>query len=260
MVMKNSGRGGFLANCLCLALALGFSSCGTHYVAVTPSAPLLRSSGDLSVSANLSSSIGWAGSASFAVLDQLSLMLEGSSTFGGSDLGKSDMYQSYRSFGAGLGTQFRYNQDLQGDLYIGIAKGRSHFDGHLGFTAADSGKANFTSYFAQSAAGLGLDKDDPSDVFGFQLRFSYLTFDDYFSLIQFRNGEPNSRETFEKHSDVLMSEHSIFIRVGPPSIKFTGFITLPLTLSGKTADLFTMGSMGIGLEFRHNMFDWTTKI
>jgi hypothetical protein len=150
---------------------------------------------------------------------------------------------------------------MQGDLYIGMAKGFSHFDGHGGMVAivSDSGRTNLTSYFAQSAFGLRLDDDDPSDVIGYQLRLTYLVFDNYFSLLQYRKGDPDDREMFMGHSNVLASEHAVFARTGPPSLKFTGFIAIPVTLSGKTQDLFIQGAMGIGIEFRYNMFNWTAK-
>ncbi len=240
---------------LCFTLLATLNSCGVHYATVAPSAPLLKSSGDIAVNANVSTATGWAGSISYAVLDQLSLMVEGSLLGGDSD-SVNHMSQHYRSFGAGLGTQVRDAESLHADLFFGYARGTSLFDGHSGAigTGADSGKASFTSYFAQSAIALGIDQDDATDVIGYQLRLSCLTFVDYFSLLQYRNGDTNDREIFIGHSDVLMSEHSFIIRVGPPSVKMTGFITFPLMLHGASEDLFTTGGFGLGLEFRHNFF------
>lgn len=240
--------------CSFLFLCISMCSCGMHYATVAPSAPLLREAGDFAVSANVSSGTGWSGSVAFAPLKHLSLLVEGSTLGGNSDT-INQMSQFYQSFGAALGSQFRYSELFLGDAYAGFAKGWSLFDGHGGIgTFADSGKANFHSFFAQSAIGLCYDLEDPTDIIGYQLRLSYLLFDDYFSLLQYRRGDPNDRDLFTGHSDVLISEHSFFIMSGPEHYKLTAFITIPRVISGKTDDLFIEGAIGIGLQLRHNMF------
>jgi hypothetical protein len=244
-----------LAMFLFIGLLLSSSSCGMHYASVAPSAPLLERSGDLSINASVSSGTGWSGSVAFAPLDQLSLVIEGSTLGGNSDTINS-MSQFYQSVGAGIGTHFHYTVELRGDVYLGFAKGTSLFDGHGGMIGiiSDSGKTNFTSYFAQSAIGLCIDPEDLTDILGLQIRLSYLNFNDYFSLLQYRNGDPDDREMFAGHGDVLVAEQSLFIRVGPPNYKMTGFITLPRTIFGKTDDLFIEGAIGVGLELRLNFY------
>jgi hypothetical protein len=250
--MKKAG----VAIWLGLALVTGTSSCGMHYASVTPSAPLLSRAGDVAVSVNASSGVGVAGSIAFAVHDRLSLLVEGS-TLGNNTDTINYLSQYYRSFGAALGTQFRYNQSLQGDLYCGLANASSLFDGHGGMIGiiSDSGRANVRSIFIQSAVGLSIDEEDPTDIFAYQLRLSYLSFRDFFSLRQYRFARADDREMYLGHRDVLLSEHSFFIRVGPPNYKLTSFITIPRSLFGATDNLFLEGAIGVGLEFRHNMFD-----
>jgi hypothetical protein len=130
---------------------------------VTPSAPLLVKAGDLAASATVNSGSGVTGSAAVALLERLSLLIEGSYLGASND---TSIFQEYSSLGLGIGTQMRYGERFRGDAYVGYARGSSTFDGVGGLytTTEDSGHADFDSYFAQSAIGVQLD-DDNSDRF-----------------------------------------------------------------------------------------------
>jgi hypothetical protein len=228
-----------------------------HYATVTPSAPLLQKAGDIVASANLSTGVGLTGSAAVALSDRLSVLLEGS-YLGASD--DTSIFQRYNSLGLGLGTHMRYGERFRGDTFLGYARGSSTFDGYGGpySSSEDSGHAEFDSYFAQSAIAVQLDDDDDDrflndevSVFaGYQLRLSYLHFRNYLFLDQ-RYNEPGFQELFLSHNDVLISEHSFFLRALFDFIALFGFVTFPKALTptqeGPYNDPF---AFGLGIELR----------
>jgi hypothetical protein len=244
---------GYAAFIVGLVVIAGLNSCTALYSPLPAAAPLMEKQGDIVIAGKLSAA-GLSGHFAASLTDHIAILGE---VYGAGKADTAPIYNEFSGYNFAIGTQKRFDKSFGADLYFGVGKGSSVFEGRnigiIGMTL-DSGGAEFTNYFVQIAAGSNYEFIEV----GLQVRLTYISFTNYAEVIEDAGPQgPVPRDTLTDLSNAFVTETGAFFRVGADEMRATASFTysvVPLQSPRKSHWLNWL-NLGVGIQVRLNALE-----